>query len=65
VAFAVALLVGLVQMLTQLREPALNGIARLLSVGLVLALSFGALSGELVSFTTRLYRDLPALLATL
>lgn len=62
VAFVVAALVGLLQMMTQLREPVLNGIARLLSVGLVLSLSFGALASELVSFTTRLYRDLPALL---
>jgi flagellar biosynthesis protein FliQ len=65
VAFAVALIVGLVQALTQLREPVLNGIARLLSVGLVLALSFGALSGELVGFTARLYRALPTLLLAL
>jgi flagellar biosynthetic protein FliQ len=63
VAFVVASLVGLVQKLTQLREPVLNGIARLLSVGLVLSLSFSAFAGELVSFSTRLYRELPALLA--
>jgi len=63
VAFVVALLVGLLQMLTQLREPVLNAIPRLLSVGLVLALSFGALGAELVSFTARLYQDLPNLLA--
>lgn len=65
VAFVVAALVGLVQALTQLREPVLNGIARMLSVGLVLALSFGALSGELVAFTGRLYRALPTLLSAL
>jgi flagellar biosynthetic protein FliQ len=65
VAFAVALVVGLVQMLTQLREPVLNGIARMLSVGLGLALSFSAFSGELVSFTARLYHDLPTILAGL
>jgi flagellar biosynthetic protein FliQ len=64
VAFVVALIVGLLQLLTQLREPVLNGIARLLCVGLVLSLSFGALSAELVSFTARLYGDLPKLLAT-
>ena len=63
VAFVVALLVGLLQMLTQLREPVLNAIPRLLSVGLVLALSFGALGAELVSFAARLYQDLPNLLA--
>jgi type III secretory pathway component EscS len=61
----VALIVALVQMLTQLREPVLNGIARLLSVGLVLALSFSAFSAELVAFTARLYQDLPLLLAAL
>jgi flagellar biosynthesis protein FliQ len=65
VAFAVALIVGLVQLMTQLREPALNGIPRLLGVALVLSLSFGALAGELVSFTARLYGDLPKLLAAL
>jgi flagellar biosynthesis protein FliQ len=65
VAFALALIVGLVQLLTQLREPVLNGIARLLGVALVLSLSFGPLARELVSFTTRLYGDLPRLLAAL
>lgn len=65
VAFLVALIVGFVQLLTQLREPVLGAISRLLSVGLVLALSFGVMSGELVSFASRLYRALPALLAGL
>lgn len=65
VAFALALIVGLVQLLTQLREPVLNGIPRLLGVTLVLSLSFGALAGQLVTFTARLYGDLPKLLAAL
>lgn len=65
VAFLVALIVGSLQLVTQLREPVLGAIPRLLCVGLVLALSFTALAAELVSFAARLYRDLPALLATL
>jgi flagellar biosynthetic protein FliQ len=65
VAFLVALLVGLLQVFTQLREPVLAAVPRLLGVGLVLALSFGAMSGELRDFASRLYRALPTLLAGL
>jgi type III secretory pathway component EscS len=61
VAFFVALLVGFVQTLTQLREPALNAIPRLVSVALVLALSAGALGSQLLGFASRLYRTLPEL----
>jgi flagellar biosynthetic protein FliQ len=65
VAFVVALIVAVVQLVTQLREPVLAALPRLLGVGLVLALSFGALSRELLGFTERLYRALPELLARL
>jgi flagellar biosynthesis protein FliQ len=61
VAFLSALLVGFVQTLTQLREPVLNAIPRLLAVGLVLALSASALHGELLGFAGKLYRTLPEL----
>lgn len=63
VAFVAAALVGLVQLLTQLREPVLNAIPRMLGVGLVLALSFSAFAGELLGFAGRLYRDLPTLVS--
>ncbi|HEX6240475.1 MAG TPA: flagellar biosynthetic protein FliQ [Polyangiales bacterium] len=65
VAFVVAAVVGVVQLVTQLREPVLSALPRLLGVGLVLALSFGAFSRELFGFTQRLYRALPELLARL
>lgn len=61
VAFVVALLMGFVQTLTQLREPALNAIPRLVSVTLVVALSAGAFGDQLVRFADRLYRSLPEL----
>lgn len=64
-AFVVALVVGVLQLMTQLREPVLGALPRLLGVGLVLVLSFGALSRELLGFTERLYRALPDLLARL
>lgn len=65
VAFVVGLTMALIQLLTQLREPVLSALPRLLAVGLVLALSFGAMSSELHGFAERLYRALPALLAGL
>lgn len=65
VAFVIALVIGLVQLLTQLREPALAAVPRLIGVGLVLALSFGVMSSELRGFATRLYRALPELVAGL
>ncbi len=61
VAFLVALVLGFLQSLTQLREPALNAIPRVLSVGLVLALSAGLWASELSGFAARLYRALPEL----
>ena len=61
VAFLVALSIGFLQALTQLREPALNAIPRLLGVGLVLALSAGLWASELTGFAARLYRALPEL----
>lgn len=64
VAFVVALLIGFVQTLTQLREPTLNAIPRLVSVTLVVALSAGAFSDQLVRFTAQLYRSLPELVQT-
>jgi flagellar biosynthesis protein FliQ len=61
VAFLVSLAIGFLQSLTQLREPALNAIPRLLSVGLVLALSGALWASELTGFAQRLYRALPEL----
>jgi type III secretory pathway component EscS len=61
VAFLVALLIGFVQTLTQLREPVLSAIPRLLGVSLVLLLSASAVGGELVGFASRIYRALPEL----
>lgn len=61
VAFVVASAVGFLQTLTQLREPALNAIPRLLGVALVLALSAGLWASELSGFAARLYRALPEL----
>jgi flagellar biosynthetic protein FliQ len=60
-AFVVALALAFLQLLTQLREPALNAIPRLLGVALVLSLSAGVWASELSGFAARLYRALPEL----
>lgn len=60
-AFAVSLLLALVQLFTQLREPTLNAIPRLVGVSLLLAVSAAGLSGDLVGFASRLYQALPEL----
>jgi flagellar biosynthesis protein FliQ len=65
VAFVVALAIAGLQLLTQLREPLLNAVPRLVVVALVLALSFGAMANELGGFAARLYRALPTLIAGL
>ncbi|MFT3924686.1 MAG: flagellar biosynthetic protein FliQ [Myxococcales bacterium] len=61
VGFVVALLVGLGQAFSQLGDPALNAIPRSLAVFLTLGLAGTWMAQQLVSFTSRLLHDLPAL----
>jgi flagellar biosynthetic protein FliQ len=60
-AWLVAALLGFLQSVTKLSEPALAAIPRAVSVLVVLALSATWMAGELGSFTTRLLRSLPDL----
>jgi flagellar biosynthetic protein FliQ len=61
VAFVVALLLGLVQAVTQLAEPALNAIPRALAVLLALGLSGIWMGHQLSGFTGKLLHALPEL----
>ncbi len=60
-ALAIGTLVGLFQAATQLHEPSVNAIARLLAGGLALSLSARWVGAELVRFTTELWHNLPNL----
>lgn len=62
VAFVVGAGVGLLQAATQLSEPAINAIARLLAVGALLALCAGWMGAEIVRYTLTLWQSLPGLL---
>ncbi len=61
VAFVVGASVGLLQAATQLSEPSINALARLLAVGLVLALGAPWMGTELVHYTRALWQTLPGL----
>ena len=61
VALVVGAGVGLLQAATQLSEPSINAIARLLAGGLVLAFSARWMGAELVRYTTTLWQALPSL----
>jgi flagellar biosynthesis protein FliQ len=61
VAFMVALLLGLVQAFTQLTEPSLNAIPRMLAVLLTLGASGLWMGHQLSGFTARLLSALPEL----
>lgn len=61
VAFMLGVGVGWLQAATQLAEPAVNAITRLVGVGLVLAASARWMGHELVQFTEQLWRDLPGM----
>lgn len=59
VSFAVSLVVGTGQSLTQLMDPALSAIPRALAVALSLAVGAAWMGSELSAYTTRILRALP------
>jgi flagellar biosynthetic protein FliQ len=59
VGLAVALVVGLLQSMGQLAEPALNAIPRALAVGLTLAVAGAWMGTQLSAFAARLLHALP------
>lgn len=64
-ALAVALLVGLLVAVlsatTQVQEPSLTFVPKLVGVAVVLVLSGGWMAGRLLGFTEQLWRAIPAL----
>jgi flagellar biosynthesis protein FliQ len=60
-AWLVSALLGFLQSVTKLGEPALSAIPRAVSVLIVVALSATWMAGELGRFTERLLRSLPEL----
>ncbi|HQS99614.1 MAG: flagellar biosynthetic protein FliQ [Hydrogenophilales bacterium 16-64-46] len=61
-ALAVAFVISLVQATTQILEPTLSFVPKLIVVGLVLALLGGWMSGLVVDFARTLLTDFPALI---
>jgi flagellar biosynthesis protein FliQ len=59
VAWVVALGIGLLQAATQITEPAVNAIARLLVGLFALSLSAGWMGSQIMSFTTTLWQSMP------
>lgn len=57
----VGLGVGLLQAVTQVQEQTLSFVPKLIAVGLVLAITGGALSAELARFAQALFEALPEL----
>jgi flagellar biosynthetic protein FliQ len=61
-ALAVAFVISLVQATTQILEPTLSFVPKLIVVGLVLALLGGWMSGLVVDFARTLLTDFPTLI---
>jgi flagellar biosynthetic protein FliQ len=60
-AFVVGLTVSLLSAATQVHEQSLAFVPKLVAVALVLVAAGGWMAAELVGFTDRLYRAIPAL----
>ena len=60
-SLVVGLSLGLVQAVTQVQEQTLSFVPKLVAVGLVLALTGGALSAELARFAQAIFEGLPEL----
>jgi flagellar biosynthesis protein FliQ len=56
---AVGLLVSVLQAVTQLQDPTLTFLPKIVAVAVVLALFGHVLLGQMVGFTTTLYTNLP------
>ena len=63
VVLAVGVVVGLLQSVTQLQEPTLSFVPKLIGVGLVILLTGNWMLGQAVDFTHDLFNALPQLLA--
>ncbi len=62
-AMAVGLVVSLFQSVTQIQEPTLTFVPKLVAVGLVIAFAGHWMLGQFVSYTESLFTTLPQLLA--
>ena len=62
VVLAIGIIVGLLQSVTQLQEPTLTFVPKLVGIGAVLAVGGGWMLNELVEFTRHLYESIPGLL---
>jgi flagellar biosynthetic protein FliQ len=61
VSLVVGLLVGLLQAATQVQEHALSFVPKLVAVALVLVIGGGWMGGQVVRFTSELWRSIPEL----
>lgn len=62
-ALGVGVLISLFQTITQIQEPTLTFLPKLLAVGLVIFISGNWMIGQLESFTFQLFAQIPSLLA--
>lgn len=60
-SLVVGLVIGLLQAVTQIQEQTLSFVPKLVGVAIVLAVLGGWMSGELVRFTSSLWRAIPEL----
>ena len=63
VSLAVGVGISLLQAMTQVQEVTLTFVPKLVGVALVIAISGNWMLAELIGFTTRLFEQLPSLLA--
>jgi flagellar biosynthetic protein FliQ len=61
VSLVVGLVIGLLQAATQVQEHTVSFVPRLIAIAIVLAVSGGWMSGQVVSFTSGLWRSIPEL----
>ena len=64
VSLAIGLGVSLLQSVTQIQEPTLSFVPKLLGIAVVIVLGGNWMLGELISFTRRLFDLLPQLIGT-
>jgi flagellar biosynthetic protein FliQ len=63
VGLAVGLLVSIIQAATQIQEPTLSFIPKILATGAVIAIGGPWMLSQLVAYTTALFTSIPALVA--
>lgn len=63
VAMAVGLVISIFQSVTQIQEPTLTFVPKVIAVGLVLTIGGHWMLGQLIGFTNELFNSIPQLLA--